>query len=247
MARVLVVEDEPVLLHTLAYNLRREGYEVVTVSDGASALRTARATPPDLVLLDIMLPVMSGLDVCRALRAEGSVPILLLTARSNEADKVVGLELGADDYITKPVGLPELMARVKAALRRSMMPRAASETGQDHASAFDRGGLRIDPSRREAVWMGAVLALRPREFGLLYQLAKHEGLVLSRDSLLSSVWGMEYVGDPRTVDVHVRWLRQKLEPEPAAPRFLQTVRGSGYRLVLPQEQPAAGGSPPAGL
>ncbi len=228
MARVLLVEDERAFLHALSYNLRKEGHEVITATDGARALELARSHRPDVVVLDVMLPGKSGLDVCRELRAETSVPILMLTARSEEMDRVLGLELGADDYIVKPVGLRELLARIRAAIRRARMPTPADAP----VEILERGALRMDASRREASWRGRELALKPREFDLLLHMARHEGQVLSRDALLTAVWGYEYVGDPRTVDVHIRWLREKLEEDPGDPRHIQTVRGNGYKLRL---------------
>lgn len=231
MPRVLVVDDEQTLVQAIAYNLRKEGYEVATAGDGPSALTAARTQPPDLVILDVMLPGLSGIDVCRTLRGESTVPILMLTARAQEVDRVIGLEIGADDYIVKPVGLRELLARVKAALRRSqMLPSEAqqAETGQ----VIEAGQLRIDTGRHEAWWNGKMVLLRPKEFDLLVYMARHRDQVLSRGVLLTGVWGYDYVGEPRTVDVHVRWLREKLEADPGHPRHLLTVRGNGYKLSL---------------
>jgi len=233
VARVLLVDDEPAILHALAYNLRKEGYEVVTASDGPTALATARSEQPDIVVLDVMLPHFSGFEVCRTLRAETTTPILMLTARSDEFDRVLGLELGADDYIVKPVGLRELMARIKAMLRRVEMGRAQTAGGEQplKSDVVEAGPARIDVTRHEARWNGQVVALRPREFDLLVYLARNAGRVLSRDVLLEGVWGFHHVGDPRTVDVHIRWLREKLEEDPSAPRHIQTVRGAGYKLT----------------
>lgn len=235
MAKVLLVDDEPTLLQALSYNLKKEGYEVLTAVDGTGALATARAESPDVIVLDVMLPGLSGFDVCRTLRSETTIPILMLTARSDEFDRVLGLELGADDYIVKPVGLRELLARIKSMLRRVQMSPPASGNDQAAASVravFERGPLRLDPPRREASWLGRELALRPKEFELLHHMARHEGWVLTRDSLLESVWGFDYIGDPRTVDVHIRWLREKLETDPGRPRYIHTVRGVGYKLSL---------------
>jgi DNA-binding response OmpR family regulator len=235
MAKVLLVDDEPTLLHALSYNLKREGYDVLTAADGVQALSTARSQHPDLVVLDVMLPGMSGLEVCRTLRMETTAPILMLTARSDELDRVLGLELGADDYIVKPVGLRELLARIKAMLRRAQMtPSGAGvplhETRPE--AVLEAGELRIDASRHEVCWRGRELDLRPKEFDLLLYMARHAGQVLSRASLLAGVWGYNYIGDPRTVDVHIRWLREKLEDSPSHPRHIQTVRGNGYKLSL---------------
>jgi len=201
-AKVLVVEDDATLLQVLRYNLAREGYNVLTAAEGDQALQTALRERPDLVILDIMLPRIDGLEVCRILRQEMTVPILMLTAKSEEIDKVVGLEIGADDYMTKPFGMKELLARVRAMLRRAGM--------------LNFGG--------------AVLDLTRKEFDLLVYLMRNRGRVFSRDHLLDRVWGYDYAGDTRTVDVHVSWLRRKLEPDPAHPRYLVTVRGVGYKF-----------------
>lgn len=236
--RILVVEDEPALLDTLEYNLIRQGYAVVTASDGAVALAVARKENPDLVILDVMLPSLDGFEVCRILRQETSVPILMLTARTEEVDKVVGLEVGADDYLTKPFSMRELMARVKALLRRVRMAReeAASQTGDaaggSSASAgrFVFGDLVIDLGRRELTVGGELFHLKPKEFDLLAFLARNRGIVMSRDLILERVWGWDYDGGSRTVDVHVRWLREKVEVDPSNPLRIVTVRGIGYRF-----------------
>ena len=240
MARkILVVDDEPVLVETIAYNLEQAGYTVITVADGASALEAARREKPDLIILDLMLPEMDGLEVCRQLRREGNTattPIMILTAKSEEIDKVVGLEVGADDYVTKPFGRRELLARVRALLRRTDYAIPAEERGAKEASAEvprpDRelvaGPLRIDLAGRRVYCRGQVLELQPKQFELLTYLVRNRGTVLTRDQLLHNVWGYDYAGDTRTVDVHVRWLREKLEEDPANPRLIQTVRGVGY-------------------
>lgn len=220
---ILVVDDEPTLVATLKYNLEREQYKVITARDGASAIDLARAAAPDLIILDLMLPEMDGFEVCRVLRKSLSVPILMLTAKGTEVDKVVGLELGADDYVTKPFGMSELMARVRALLRRIQKPVAADET-------LVSGDLRVDLARRQAFKNGQPLPLKPKEFDLLGFFLKHMGRVFSRDQLLSQIWGYDFAGDSRTVDVHVRWLRLKVEEDPADPRRLVTVRGAGYRF-----------------
>lgn len=238
--RVLLVEDDATLRETVEYNLRHQGYDVVVAEDGRVALELARADPPDLVLLDVMLPGLDGLEVCRILRRETSVPILMLTARTDEVDRVVGLEMGADDYLTKPFSMRELMARVKALLRRVEMIReelaARQEPEDDPAAPEPRaetlafGDIAIDLSRRETRVGGAAVRLKPKEFDLLVFLARNEGIALSRDLILERVWGWTYDGNSRTVDVHVRWLREKLEPDPANPTRIVTVRGIGYRF-----------------
>jgi DNA-binding response OmpR family regulator len=229
---ILVVDDEISLQETLAYNLRRQGYEVVTVGDGLVALETARSLKPDLIVLDLMLPGMDGFEVCRQLRRESTIPVLMLTARDDEIDRVVGLEVGADDYLTKPFSMRELIARVKAMLRRVKMIREEVEPQAQASSSpvlrFDT--LEIDPVRREVSLKGDLLSLKPREFDLLFYLAQHSGQVLSRDTLLDQIWGWQFTGASRTVDVHVRWLREKIEEDPANPRRILTIRGAGYRF-----------------
>lgn len=232
MARVLVVEDEPTLRETLVYNLSRQGYEVSTAADGLTALDVARQERPDVVILDIMLPGLDGFEVCRVLRQETNVPILMLTARDDEVDKIVGLEVGADDYMTKPFSMRELMARVKALLRRVRLLREESEAVEEKKESEQLvfGDLTIDPLRREVLRGGKPLSLKPREYDLLYFLVRHRGAVLSREQILQDVWGWDYGGGSRTVDVHVRWLREKIEPDPAQPGRIVTVRGVGYRF-----------------
>jgi DNA-binding response OmpR family regulator len=219
---VLVVDDEPTLVATLKFNLEREGYRVLTAGDGGAALNTARAEHPDLVVLDLMLPVMDGLEVCRALRREMTLPILMLTARTEEVDKVVGLELGADDYVTKPFGMRELLARVRALLRRA--------ESQPEGEVLSSGDLQIDLKRHEVARDGERLELKPKELELLLFFMRNKGRAFTREQLLRDVWGYDFLGDSRTVDVHVRWLRQKVEEEPAKPVRLITVRGVGYRF-----------------
>ena len=230
--KVLVVEDEPTLLETLEYNLSRRDYEVFTAADGPTALEVARRERPDLILLDLMLPGIDGIEVCRVLRQEMSVPILMLTARDEEVDKVVGLEVGADDYMTKPFSMRELMARVKALLRRERLIREELSAGERVSGepAMTFGDLAIDTSRREVTRDGEILPLKPREYELLVFLARHRGIVLSRNLILERVWGWDYDGGSRTVDVHVHWLREKIEPDPKNPSRLVTVRGVGYRF-----------------
>jgi DNA-binding response OmpR family regulator len=229
---VLVVEDEPLLRETLEYNLVRQGYRVVTAADGLTALQMARSAHPDAILLDVMLPGMDGLDVCRTVRREMNVPILMLTARSDEADKVVGLEMGADDYVTKPFSMRELTARVKALLRRGQSgPALASAEGRLAASDYEASGdLEIDLARHEVRQAGQPLTLKPKEYDLLAYLVRNRGMGLSRDMILQKVWGWDFAGGTRTVDVHVRWLREKIEANPSAPVRLVTIRGVGYRF-----------------
>ena len=229
MPRVLVVDDEPVPVDTIRYKLRREGYEVHVAGDGPEALRLAQASAPDVVVLDLMLPGLDGLEVCRQLRRESTVPILMLTAKDDEVDKVVGLEVGADDYMTKPFSLHELVARLRAMLRRSRMQQSleASEGEQPVRS----GDLEADSLQRRVLLRGEVLQLKPKEFDLLVYLMQHRGRVLTRDQLLERVWGYTFGGDTRTVDVHIRWLHEKIEENPGSPRRLETVRGVGYRFV----------------
>ena len=240
--KILIVDDEAVLVETIAYNLEQAGYQVITAADGASGLEVARREAPDLVILDIMLPEMDGLEVCRQLRREGptaAAPILMLTAKGDEIDKVVGLEVGADDYVTKPFGRRELLARVRALLRRSESALAQTDettqtlpgeppSPQRPGRELLAGPLRIDLAGRRVNCRGKELELQPKQFDLLTYLARNRGTVLPRDQLLQNVWGYDYVGDTRTVDVHVRWLREKIEEDPANPKLIQTVRGVGY-------------------
>src|SRR5512135_2331282 len=230
--KILVVEDELSLRETLAYNLKKEGYAVETAGDGRSALEAARRSKPDLLVLDVMLPGMDGFEVARTLRREMTTPILMLTARDDEIDRVVGLEVGADDYLTKPFSMRELMARVKAQLRRTRLMREEM-TKSGGAAAHERlsfGGLVIDQTRREVRLDDAPLQLKPKEYELLLFLAQHRGQMLSREFILERVWGWDFIGDSRTVDVHVRWLRQKIEDESSKPTRIVTVRGGGYRF-----------------
>jgi DNA-binding response OmpR family regulator len=228
--RILVVEDDLTLLDTLEYNLVGEGYEVITAADGLTALEVAREEQPDLIVLDLMLPRLDGFEVCRVLRRETNVPILMLTARTDEVDRVVGLEVGADDYLTKPFSMRELLARVKALLRRVRLIREemAGEQGVPETEQLAFGDLVIDLDRREVLVRGEAQRLKPKEFELLTFLARHPGMALSRDLLLDRVWGWDYGGGSRTVDVHVRWLREKVEADPANPERIVTVRGVGY-------------------
>ncbi|MGB7537265.1 MAG: response regulator transcription factor [Anaerolineales bacterium] len=219
---------------TLAYTLEREGYEVRAAPDGVQDLNAAREQTPDIILLDIMLPGIDGFEVCRQLRAEMNVPILMLTARENENDRVVGLEMGADDYITKPFHMRELVARIKAQLRRVRLIREEKNPLSSGEAAPEEpivcGDLSINIARGEALRNGDSLQLKPKEYELLLYFARHRGQALSREQILQRVWGWEYTGDSRTVDVHVLWLREKIEPDPAQPVRLVTVRGAGYRF-----------------
>jgi len=231
--KILVVEDEPSLQETLAYNLERQGYNVQTASDGQAALERARKQQPDLIVLDLMLPILDGFEVCRIIRQESNVPILILTARDDEIDRVIGLEMGADDYLTKPFSMREFLARVKAQLRRVRLIREelnAETTETKERLHFDN--LLIDLTRREVLVDDQPLAFKPKEFDLLLFLARHRGQVLSRELILERVWGWEFSGGSRTVDVHIRWLREKIEVDPTNPLRIVTVRGAGYRFDI---------------
>ncbi len=228
--KILVVEDEKALQETLAYNLEHEGYEVTVAGDGESAIEKARALHPDLLVLDIMLPGKDGFEVCRILRQEMNTPILMLTARDDEIDRVVGLEVGADDYMTKPFSMRELMARVKAMLRRVRLIREEVQVVEPPSEQLKFGNLNIDLKRREANLNNKPLDLKPKEYDLLLYFLEHPSRALSRDTLLEQVWGWDFSGDSRTVDVHIRWLREKIEEDPSAPKRLVTVRGAGYRF-----------------
>jgi DNA-binding response OmpR family regulator len=221
--RILIVEDETTLRETLAYNLEHEGYEVVKSGDGAQALDLARAEKFDLIVLDIMLPNLDGLSFCRILRKEQATPIIMLTARGGEVDRIMGLESGADDYIVKPFSLGEFLARVRAVLRRA--PAATVRADQ-----LESGDLLLDLTARRVHVGERELKLSHKEFDLLATLVRNKGAVLSRGLLLEQVWGYDYIGDDRTVDVHVRWLREKIEPDPSTPQRIVTVRGVGYRF-----------------
>ena len=230
--KVLVVEDDSTLLGVIKYNLVKEGYGTITASDGAQAIEAARKERPDLVILDIMLPKVDGLEVCRILRRESNIPIIMLTARSEEIDKVVGLEIGADDYMTKPFSVKELMARVKALLRRAEMAPGHSAAAGDQSPVIREGELEINVERHAVFLSGAPIELTPKEFDLLVFMMKNKNRVMSRDYLLEKVWGYDFAGDTRTVDVHIRWLRQKIEKDPADPKRLITVRGVGYKFEV---------------
>ena len=232
MPVILIVEDETALREALAYNLTRQEYTVEAVGDGPSALDAARRLHPDLILLDLMLPGLDGFEVCRILRQEMNIPILMLTARDDEIDRVIGLEIGADDYISKPFSMRELIARVKAHLRRERLIRDEVSAEQETAlkNVLHFGNLELDLTRREVLLDKKPLALKPKEFDLLLFLARHHGQALSREVLLDQVWGWQFSGGTRTVDVHIHWLREKIEANPVLPTRIITVRGSGYRF-----------------
>jgi DNA-binding response OmpR family regulator len=230
---ILVVEDEPALRDTLSYNLKKDGFTVEAVADGRAAIDSARKLKPDLIVLDLMLPEIDGFEVCRILRKEMATPILMLTARDDEIDRVVGLEVGADDYLTKPFSMRELMARVKAQLRRSRLLReemGKSADAQHKQEKLTFGNLVVNLTRREVLLDNQPIALKPQEYDLLLFFAEHKGQMLSREFILERVWGWDFIGDSRTVDVHVRWLRQKIEDESSEPKRIVTVRGGGYRF-----------------
>lgn len=231
MAKILVVDDEPNLLHTLRYGLTQAGYDVVVAANGEYALTVARHEKPDLVVLDVMLPGQDGFEVCRYLRAHSAVPVLMLSARGDEVDRIVGLEVGADDYLTKPFSMRELVARVKAMLRRrELLRRELVEVSAEH-QILTSGDLEVNPGEHRVVLDGRQVQLKPREFELLVFLMRHRGLLFSAEQLLERVWGYLDTSDSRTVPVHIRSLREKIEDDPSHPRRIETVRGVGYRFV----------------
>jgi DNA-binding response OmpR family regulator len=223
MKTILLVEDDDTLRKTLAYNLSKEQYTVVQTGDGAEALQLARDKTPDLIVLDVMLPTLDGLSVCRIIRNESDVPIMMLTARGSEVDRIVGLEIGADDYMVKPFSLGEFLARVRAILRRRPSARAVVDR-------LESGDILLDLIARKVTRGGEELRMTHKEFDLLAMLMRNQGAVLSRDLLLERVWGYDYSGETKTVDVHVRWLREKIEVDPSDPKRIVTVRGVGYRF-----------------
>jgi two-component system response regulator ResD len=225
VAKILVVDDEPNIREVVGLYLRRDGHDVVSAGDGEQALRVFGEREPDLVVLDLMLPRISGLEVCRRMRAERRVPLIMLTARGEEEERVAGLSLGADDYVVKPFSPRELAARVAAVLRRAEEP-----PRRENLAALSFEGLRIDPNAREVLAQGGPVALTAREFDLLYEMASNPGRVYTRDQLMETVWGYTFSADTSTVTVHVRRLREKVEPDPANPRHLQTVWGVGYKF-----------------
>ena len=222
---VLVIEDEETLREALKYNLSNQGYEVSVTPEGNEGLALARELKPDLVILDVMLPGLDGFQICRVLRQESSVPILMLTARAEEIDRVLGLELGADDYVVKPFSMRELLARVRGMLRRSKRP-----AEQPAREIIASGDLELDPNSHAVRRAGVPLGLKPREYALLSLMMTNSGKAYTRHEILDRVWGQDYIGDTRTVDVHIRWLREKIEPDPGNPERLITIRGVGYRF-----------------
>ncbi|KAM9863069.1 response regulator transcription factor [Leucobacter sp. BZR 635] len=226
---ILLVEDEESISKPLAFLLEREGYSVTVVDDGNDAVRAFTANGADLVLLDLMLPGLPGTEVCREIRQRSQVPIIMLTAKDSEIDIVVGLELGADDYVTKPYSTRELLARVRAALRRAV-PTEGAETEEDDSGALESNGIRLDTDRHTVTVRGTEIAMPLREFELLELLMRHSGRVLTRGQLIDRVWGSDYYGDTKTLDVHVKRVRSRIEEEPAQPKLISTVRGVGYRF-----------------
>jgi two-component system OmpR family response regulator len=228
---ILVVEDDGTLRELLKYNLQKEGYGVLVAKDGGEALELYNKNKPQLIILDIMLPVLNGTEVCRIIRGKSKTPIIMLTAKTEEVDKVVGLELGADDYVTKPFSMRELIARIKAVLRRSEMEKSFGATPAETHEVLKAGDISIDLVKHIVLNMGKEVELNPKEFELLALLLRNRGQVINREQILRKVWGYDFIGNDRTVDVHVRWIRQKLEADPENPRYLITVRGYGYKFA----------------
>ena len=228
MTSILVVDDEPVFIEALTISLEREGFGVIAAADGPAALKAISEKDPDLILLDVMLPGMSGIDVCREIRKSSSVPVIMVTAKGEEIDAVVGLEVGADDYITKPYRLRELIARIRAILRRSENSPKEDET-ISNPEVLVEGAVRLDLERHELSVDGELVSLALREFELLSYLMENSGRVVTRESLMQNVWGWDYIGDTKTIDVHVKRLRSKIESAPSAPLRISTIRGVGYR------------------
>jgi two-component system response regulator RegX3 len=235
---ILVVEDEDSFIDALTVGLKREGFRVQLARDGAEALEVFDAVQPDLVLLDVMLPKLSGIDVCRELRTRSKVPIIMVTAKGSEIDTVVGLEVGADDYVTKPYRLRELVARMRAVLRRSPLDEGL-DLNSDGGS-IDVGDVSVDPERHEVTIRGEPVNLPLKEFELLTLLLDNAGRVLPRDTLIDRIWGLDYVGDTKTLDVHIKRLRSKVEEDPSAPSRIVTIRGLGYKYEVPKEARVAG-------
>jgi DNA-binding response OmpR family regulator len=227
--KILVIDDEPLITESLEYSLKQEGFQVVVAHDGHQALEVAREEAPDLIVLDIMLPGMDGWETCRRLRQESTVPIIMLTARGQEIDRVLGLEMGADDYLAKPFSFRELLARIRAVFRRMAFEETA-ETPQ-----IQIGDVHLDVAAHKVYKKKQELTLTKMEYDLLHVLMSHAGRVVSRADLLDQVWGVEWLGDTRTLDVHIRWVREKVEEDPSQPRYVQTVRGVGYRFATPEE------------
>jgi DNA-binding response OmpR family regulator len=232
MTLILLVDDEQLIIDSLTYSLKREGFDVYAVADGNSAIEAAEEITPDLIVLDLMLPDISGFEVCRRLRATTAVPVIMLTARGEEIDRVLGLEVGADDYLAKPFSFRELLARIQATLRRVQLDRHITQP-----NTVTMRHISLDPVARRVYKDNSELQLSAREFELLSVLMKNAGRAMSREELIKQVWGEDWVGDQRTLDVHVRWLRLKIEEDPASPKFLQTVRGYGYRFAGEEELP----------
>jgi len=230
MTRILLVDDEPLIVDSLSYSLEREGFDVKTAMDGGQALESIEGFDPDLIVLDLLLPDISGFEVCRRLRENSSTPVIMLTALGEEIDRVQGLEVGADDYLAKPFSFRELLARIRATLRRIELDRKTQQ-----AQPVSLKNLSLDPIARRVFKSKEELQLSAREFDLLAAMMTNAGRAMSREELLQTVWGEEWIGDPRTLDVHVRWLRLKVEDDPAIPHFIQTVRGYGYRFAGPEE------------
>jgi len=230
---VLIAEDEESFLDALVIGLGREGFKVAVARDGSEALRMFEESPPDLVLLDLMLPKISGLDVCRSIRAASSVPIIMVTAKGAEIDTVVALEVGADDYVTKPYRLRELVARMRAVLRRSNHVARTGDGVGGSVATIEAGDVRVDTDQRRVFVRGEEIHLRRKEFELLHLLVENAGRVLTRDVLIDRIWGSDYIGDTKTLDVHIKRLRSRVEEDPSEPALITTVRGVGYRFVDP--------------
>ncbi|MBN2549334.1 MAG: response regulator transcription factor [Anaerolineales bacterium] len=235
MALILLVDDETLITDSLSYSLKREGFQVEVAADGLSALQAVDDFNPDIIVLDLMLPDISGFEVCRRLRTRTTTPVIMLTARSEEIDRVLGLEVGADDYLPKPFSFRELLARIQAMLRRVALDRQVPQSQQAQLPIVTMGQLHMDPGARRIYKGSQELQLSSREFDLLVVLMKNAGRAMDRDELIKLVWGEDWVGDPRTLDVHVRWLRMKIEEDPASPKYIQTVRGFGYRFAGQEE------------
>lgn len=231
MPRILLVDDEPLITESLTYSLELEGFEVMTLEEGAHVLETVEEYQPDLIVLDVMLPGMSGLEICRRLRETSAIPVIMLTARGEEIDRVLGLEGGADDYLAKPFSFRELLARIRSILRRVELDRRA----EDPDTSITVNEITLDPQARRAFKAAEELALSAREFDLLSTLMKNAGRAVQREELHDQVWGEDWIGDPRTLAVHIRWLRLKIEDDPATPKYIQTVRGFGYRFASDEE------------
>ncbi|MFN2292482.1 MAG: winged helix-turn-helix domain-containing protein [Anaerolineae bacterium] len=231
MPTILLVEDDELIVDSVRYGLEQTGYQVLTALDGATGLALAREKKPDIVLLDVMLPVMDGFQVCRTLRGESKVPIIMLTARGEEPDKVIGLELGADDYVVKPFGMRELVARIRAQLRRTELESEPARGSQ----TVHVGAVTLDVDQHQVIKAGKAVELRPKEFDLLAALMSQPGHAFEREELLDAVWGIDWIGDTRTLDVHIRRLRKALEDNPSDPRYISTVRGRGYRFARNDE------------